>query len=105
MSINNMDEQTQIEELELILTNEQMEPFRKLYLDMHPHEQAQFFMKQTINGRLLIYYYLSPEEIAQLMEHIDLEETSVYFTEMDPQFASSVFASMPADDSVDILNE
>lgn len=96
----------QIEELDLFLTNEQMEPFRKLFLDMHPHEQAQFFMKQTTKKkRLQVYYYLSPAEIAQLMEHIDLEETGIYFTEMDPQFASSVFVNMPADDAVDILNE
>src|SRR5690625_3102879 len=39
------------------------------------------------------------------MEHIDVEDTKIYFKEMDPQFASAVFTDMPADDAVDILNE
>src|SRR5690625_2657774 len=87
------------------LDQEQMEEFRHEYLMMHPYNQGQFFQKQQKDNRLLIYYYLSPGEIADIMEHIDVEDTKIYFKEMDPQFASAVFTDMPADDAVDILNE
>lgn len=99
------EEKKQRKKLETALSNEQIEIFRDEFLDMHPYDQAQFFMKQKQEMRFKIYYYLSPEEIAQIMENIDLEDTEPLFTEMDPQFAATVFAHMPADDAVDILNE
>lgn len=92
-------------EIQQALYDEQMELFRNLFLNMHPYDQAQFFIKQTKEKRIHIYYYLSPEEVAQIMENIDLEDTKRFFTEMDPRFASTVFAQLPADDAVDILNE
>ena len=64
-----------------------------------------FFIEQSKENRLRIYAYLSPEEIAEIMINIELEETKQYFIEMDPRFAAMVFSDMPADDSVDILNE
>lgn len=95
-------EKTNIQET---LNNEQMKLYRNLFFNMHPYDQAQFFMKQEQKNRFRIYYYLSPNEIAQIMENIELELSKEYFSEMDPRFASTVFAEMPADDAVDILNE
>lgn len=85
--------------------NENIEVFRNLFLDMHAYDQAQFFMQQEKQLRLLIYYYLSPEEVANIMENIDLEDSKLYFTEMDSRFASTVFSEMAVDDAVDTLNE
>src|SRR5699024_8160554 len=51
-----------------------------------------------------MYAYLSPDEIAEMIEHIELQDTKEYITEMDPRFASMVFAEMATDDAVDILN-
>ena len=39
------------------------------------------------------------------MENIDLEDTEKYITEMDPHFATMVFAEMAVDDAVDIMQE
>src|SRR5699024_12653780 len=39
------------------------------------------------------------------MENIELEDTAPFFSEMDPRFASMVFAEMAVDDAVDTLNE
>src|SRR5690625_1431969 len=91
--------------LQTALENEQMETFREEFLDMHPYEQAMFFMGQPKKIRLQIYAYLSPEEVAEIMENIEIDDTEPFFTEMDPRFASMVFAEMAADDAVDILNE
>ncbi len=96
--------QDHLTKLETSLENEQMEAFREEFLDMHPYEQAMFFTEQPKKTRLKIYAYLSPEELADIMENIEIEDTEAFFTEMDPRFASMVFAEMAADDAVDILN-
>lgn len=93
------------EELQTLITNEKTEAFRDEFLELHPYDQAMFFIAQSKNVRLRIYTYLSPEETADIMENIDLEDIEPFFTEMDPRFAAMVFAEMSTDDAVDILNE
>lgn len=105
MMVNHKEQIKLSEQLEVALIDEQIDLFRECFLDIHPYDQAQFFMKQEKEKRFKIYYYLSPEEIAEIMENIALEDTETFFTEMDPRFAATVFANMPADDAVDILNE
>ncbi|MEN1967210.1 magnesium transporter [Lentibacillus sp. N15] len=95
----------QWEQLTRMLENEQIDQFRAEFLDMHPYDQAQFFMEQEKEQRMRIYAYLSPEEISDIMENIELEDTETFFSEMDPRFAAMVFAEMATDDAVDILNE
>ncbi|WP_249870106.1 magnesium transporter [Oceanobacillus saliphilus] len=87
------------------LTDENMESFRLDFLEMHPYDQAMFFMEQHKTGRLTIYTYLSPQELAEVMINIELEDVTAFFPEMDPRYAAMVFSEMPADDAVDILNE
>ncbi|WP_188455655.1 magnesium transporter [Virgibacillus oceani] len=98
----------QIEHLVVIKTallNENIDEFRTEFLSLHPYDQAQFFMEQSQELRLQIYAFLSPEETAEIMENIELEDTEPFFSEMDPRFAAMVFAEMATDDAVDILNE
>lgn len=91
--------------LDKSLEKEDIYAFRTEFLDLHPYDQAQFFLGQERDLRLVIYHYLSPEEIAEIMEHIVIEDIEPYFAEMDPRFAAIVFAEMATDDAVDILNE
>lgn len=93
------------EELQMLVTDDQMESFRIKFLDMHPYDQALFFIEQPKKTRLQIYTYLSPEETADIMEYIELDDIKPLFTEMDPRFAAMVIAEMATDDAVDILNE
>ncbi|WP_026905758.1 magnesium transporter [Paucisalibacillus globulus] len=93
------------EKLKQDLMEENIEEFRMSFLDIHPYDQAGFFMEVDATDRMLIYSYLSPLEVAAMMEHIELEDTEPFFSEMDPQFASMIFAEMATDDAVDILNE
>ncbi|MEC5423587.1 magnesium transporter [Virgibacillus sp. C22-A2] len=110
-STNKYDEDYEVQykahwdHLQATLNEENIEGFRIEFLDMHPYDQAIFFKDQSKKTRLQIYAYLSPEEIAEIMENIELEDSELFFSEMDPRFASMVFAEMPADDAVDILNE
>lgn len=93
------------EELQKLLKEENTKEFRTRFLDQHPYEQAMFYRDQKKESRLRIYTYLSPKEMSDIMEYIELEETEKYITEMDPHFATMVFAEMAADDAVDILKE
>ncbi|MFC0300827.1 magnesium transporter [Virgibacillus soli] len=92
-------------EITTALDQENITAFRDGFLDMHPYDQALYFMERSENSRMRIYAYLSPTEIAGVMEHIELPDIEPFFTEMDPRFASSVLAEMATDDAVDILNE
>ncbi|MFD1040700.1 magnesium transporter [Virgibacillus byunsanensis] len=93
------------EKLTTALTNDRISEFREEFLDMHAYDQAMYFMEQTAESRLLIYSFLSPEEVADFMENIELDDIEPFFTEMDPRFASMVFSELATDDAVDILNE
>jgi len=93
------------DELINLLRNEDTSAFREKFLDIHPYDQAQFFREQNDEDRLSIYTYLSPLEMSDIMEYIDLEEAEKFITEMDPRFATMVFAEMAVDDAVDILQE
>lgn len=94
-----------VEILQRALKEDQIDVFRENFLDMHPYEQSMFFAEQDEENRMKIYTFLSPEEIANLMEHIEFQDTEPFLTEMDPRFASDVLAKMATDDAVDILNE
>ncbi|WP_100011494.1 magnesium transporter [Lentibacillus sediminis] len=91
--------------LNAALNEESMEAFREEFLELHPYDQAVYFALQLQAIRLNIYAYLSPEEVAEIMENVELEDTKIYFTEMHPRFASMVLAEMSADNAVDILNQ
>lgn len=93
-----MDIQTAIEKGNL-------EQFRGLFLDIHPYDQANLFLELRKPERMKIYSYLSPREMSIVMENIDLVHTEKFITEMDPHFATMVFAEMAVDDAVDILKE
>ena len=87
------------------LLNDQIDQFRAEFLELHSYDQARIFEGRDQDVRMQIYTYLSPEEMAEFMEHIDYDEIEPFFTEMEPSFAAQVFAEMSADDAVDILNE
>lgn len=93
------------EAMQKFLLEERMDQFRELFLDLHPYDQAMFFRKRNEVERMNTYAYLSPKEMSVVMENIELEETEQFITEMDPHFASMVFAEMAVDDAVDILKE
>ena len=93
------------DDLKKFLEQEDMEGFRQIFLEMHPYEQAMFFREQSKDDRIKIYTYLSPLEMSDIMEYIELEETEKLITEMDPRFATMVLEEMAVDDAVDILKE
>ncbi|GGC74867.1 magnesium transporter MgtE [Thalassobacillus devorans] len=92
------------EKVQEALLNDQIDQFRAEFLEMHPYDQASLFEEMDVEVRKKVYMYLSPEEISEVMEHIDHEDVEPFFAEMDPRLASQVLADMSTDDAVDILN-
>lgn len=86
-----------------LLQNEDLEQFREQFIDMHPYDQAHFFRGIDQESRMIVYAYLSPKEMASIMENIEFAEAENLITEMEPQFATMVFAEMAVDDAVDIM--
>ncbi|WP_226037639.1 magnesium transporter [Aquibacillus saliphilus] len=103
--LNESQREKHWEKIHAALMNEQIDQFRAEFLEIHPYDQAKIFEEQSDDIRSLIYTYLSPEEIADVMENIDSEDVEPFFNEMNPRYAADVLAEMSTDDAVDILNE
>ncbi|MGM9927293.1 MAG: magnesium transporter [Bacillus sp. (in: firmicutes)] len=89
------------------LKNDDIEKFREEFKELHPYDQAQFFEKLDKGLRARIYHYLSPEDMAELFENLELDEDEYerLLAEMNPSYVADMFSQMSADDAVDVLNE
>lgn len=103
--VANESETIEAVDIKRLVEEEKFDEFRERFLEIHPYDQATEFLKLDKNERKKVYAYLSPKEMSDVMENIDLEHTEKYITEMEPHFAAMVFAEMAVDDAVDILKE
>ncbi|WP_409253451.1 magnesium transporter [Bacillus sp. SCS-153A] len=89
------------------LQNEEMEKFREEFIALHSYDRAKFFERIDDSLRLKMYQYLSPEEMAELFESLDKDDTEYQeiLAEMNPSYAADMLSNMYADDAVDVLNE
>ncbi|MEI5906548.1 magnesium transporter [Bacillus spongiae] len=89
------------------LLRDDIDTFRAEYMELHPYDQAQFYMLVKKEIRLNLYYYLSPQEMAEVFENLELEQNKYeeLLAEMSPQYAADMLSHMYADDAVDVLNE
>ncbi|MGM9930929.1 magnesium transporter [Pradoshia sp.] len=88
-----------------LLAEGKYDRFREQYLTLHPYDQSQIYMQLNREERTIVSYYLSPEEMAEIMGNL-LDETELLedaLSDMDPNYAASVIADMYTDDAVDLL--
>lgn len=95
------------EKLLAILINRDFDTFREEFLSLHPYDQAQFFEKIDPEMRQIIFEYLSPKEMAEIFQSIDLDddEYEPFLKEMENTYAADMLSEMYADNAVDVLNE
>ncbi|WP_397537301.1 magnesium transporter [Rummeliibacillus pycnus] len=95
------------EHLRLLVQNGDMDVFRENYFALHPYDQAQFYEKVEPDIRQAIYQYLSPKEMAEIFEALELDDNEYkrFLEEMSPAYAAQMIAEMYTDDAVDVLNE
>ncbi|MEK4253265.1 magnesium transporter [Ureibacillus sp. FSL K6-2830] len=89
------------------LIEENIDEFRKHFLSLHAYERAKFYVKVGPDIRRTMYHFLSPEEMAEIYEAIELDDEEVehFIKEMDPTYAAKMLSYMYTDDVVDVLNE
>lgn len=107
MEINDTQENIN-EELLIQTANEgNLESFREEFLNLHSYDQAQFFFKIDKETRLKMYYYLSPKEVADFFEMLEIDDNDYkeILAEMEPKYAAEMLANMYADNAVDVLNK
>ncbi|WP_394188728.1 magnesium transporter [Paenisporosarcina quisquiliarum] len=95
------------EKLLAILFNRDFDTFREEFLSLHPYDQAQFFEKIDPEMRQIIFEYLSPKEMAEIFQSIELDddEYEPFLKEMENTYAADMLSEMYADNAVDVLNE
>ncbi|HIW89695.1 MAG TPA: magnesium transporter [Candidatus Ligilactobacillus excrementipullorum] len=88
-----------------LLSDQKAKLFRREYLDLHIHEQAQLFSDLDGTLRSRVYRYLSAEEVGDMFDGIEEEPEDVvrYFKEMPVSYAAAVIDEMYTDNAVDIL--
>ncbi|HWI47599.1 MAG TPA: magnesium transporter [Rummeliibacillus sp.] len=93
--------------LRSLVQNGDMDAFRDDYLALHPYDQAQFYEKVEPDIRQAIHQYLSPKEMAEIFEALELDDNEYkrFLEEMSPAYAAQMIAEMYTDDAVDVLNE
>ena len=105
-----LEKETHTIDVELLMSSlqdERIEQFRNEFMELHPYDRAQFFSKLDKTYRERVYHYLSPEDMAELFENLELEdeEYESLLSEMNPSYAADMLGNMYADDAVDVLNE
>lgn len=109
MEENKTNEEHHLDSDQLLafLNNHQFDEFREEFLALHPYDQAQFFEKVGPESREIIYQYLSPKEMAEIFQSIELDddEYAPFLKEMETMYAADMLSEMYADDAVDVLNE
>lgn len=102
-----LNKEEQEKELLSLLQRQDMELFREKFLDWHLYEQGQFYLSLDKKERHLMYAYLSPKEMADMLDVIeeDHEGLTDYITEMSPNYVVAILESMYTDNAVDILSQ
>jgi magnesium transporter len=94
------------EKLLNLLESEDIKLFRQDFLELHPYDQAKFFESQDRKLRRRIYEYMSPEEMAPIIENLETaDDVEEIMSDMTPSYAADMLAEMYADDAADVLNE
>ena len=90
-----------------LLLEEKIEPFRDHFLALLPYDQAIFYEQVGHDIRQIMYRFLSPQEMANIFEAIELEddEYEQFLNEMDTSYGAAMLSLMYTDDAVDVLNE
>lgn len=110
----NTDEKERVQEelydetlLDQYLENDDIDQFRDEFLALHTYEQSEYFEDTTDENRQKIFQYLSPEEVANFFDQLDIDddEYELIFDKMNATYASHILEEMSYDNAVDILNE
>lgn len=89
------------------LDEENLDGFREIFMDLHNYEQSEIYQTLTDEQRNNLYKYLSPEEVADFFDllELDADEYDALLDKVDARYAAHIIGAMQYDNAVDILNE
>lgn len=89
------------------LERQDIKAFRDEYLLLHPYDRAIFYEKAGEELRKVMYYFLSPKEMAEIFETSEIEEDEYeeFLQEMEATYAAEMISFMFVDNAVDVLKE
>jgi magnesium transporter len=109
MDLHQHEELEQMDENVLLTALDQndISQFREKFLKLHPYDQAKFFIKIENENRMKIYCFLSPQEVADFFEVLDIDDQAYkdILAEMEPNYAADMLSYMYTDNAVDVLNK
>ncbi len=79
--------------------------FRKIFDEVHPYDQAQMLMMLDAELRNRVAKYLSDNEMALILQELDIEEQKTIIDELGIERCSKILVEMPSDNAVDLLGE
>ncbi|MFC0562158.1 magnesium transporter [Halalkalibacter alkalisediminis] len=90
--------------LGLIKENE-LEQFQEDFLQLHPTDQADFYLTLEKEDRQNLYQLITSEEMADVFQALEIEEQKDLITEIDHHYAAEMINHLYADDAADFLAE
>ncbi|RSL32310.1 magnesium transporter [Salibacterium salarium] len=84
---------------------EELDEFRRLFLELHPADQTEVFLRLEESERKRVYEFLSPEEFAEIFEGLEIDEQKAIALELNDYYAAEMFNKMYADDVADFFGE
>lgn len=82
-----------------------MKQFRSSFLELHPSDQLDIFVKLDSDARRRGYSYLTPKEFAEIFGGLNITHQTMFFLELDENYAVNMFNHMFTDDVVNFLTE
>ncbi|WEG15134.1 magnesium transporter [Alkalihalophilus pseudofirmus] len=77
--------------------------FRDVFLELHPSDQVDIFIKLQDDLRNQVYEYLNPGEFSDIFERLEIDQQKRIYVELDESYSSEMFNNMFADDVADFL--
>ena len=87
------------------LSRQDIDQFRRYFLDLHPQDQVGIFNSLNQEQRLYTYHSLEPKEFAELFTASDINQQKLTYLELDEAYSASMFSQMFSDDVVMFLSE
>ena len=79
--------------------------FRNTFLELHPSDQLDIFVKLDSDARRRGYSYLTPKEFADIFGGLNITHQTMFFLELDENYAVNMFNHMFTDEVANFLTE
>lgn len=88
-----------------LINKKDLDQFQEDFLQLHPTDQADFYLTLEKENRENLYQLFTSEEMADVFQALEIEEQKDLITEIDHHYAAEIINHLYADDAADFLAE